>query len=106
MGGKDWESEVLKWQMLFGNEWVYDKVLFEAGIVRQEIPVGFYEVELARRFGNTPCRLRTLEEREAMQAKWDKQQELHRKITVYERIQRTNQKLNEINNDNYIKGTK
>jgi hypothetical protein len=78
-----WEDEVLKWQMLFGNEWVDEKVLFEAGIMRQLIPVGFYvyEVELARIFGNTPCRLKPLEQREAMQAKWERQKHNQRKDT-------------------------
>lgn len=98
-----WEDEVLKWQMLFGNEWVGEKVLFEAGITRQVIPVGFYFVQIEKRAGGKPCKLKTLKQREAMQAKWDKQQDLHRKLNVYERAQQTNQRISGINNDIYAK---
>ena len=39
---KKQEFEVAKWQMLFGNVEVAGKELTRAGIIRQEIPIGFF----------------------------------------------------------------
>ena len=75
-----WEDEVLKWQMLFGNEWVKEKILLDAGVTNNRIPVGFYEVR--RKFHPTLgiYKLKTQEQREAIQARWDKQKELTKKL--------------------------
>ena len=59
MGGKDWESEVLKWQMLFGNEQVLRVDLEDSGILWRRIPVGLFE----RNEWRNLYRLKPLEER-------------------------------------------
>jgi hypothetical protein len=77
VGGKDWEDEVLKWQLLFGNEWVRRVDLDDKGVYGGKIPVGLYEREAWKE----RYRLKPLEEREVIIAAWERQN------TIKERIQ-------------------
>lgn len=81
-----WEDEVLKWQMLFGNEWVSEQKLFDADVLKHYIPVGLYEVQNKIRTGGGMYRLKSLGQRETMQTKWDRQQDLHKKLNTIDRI--------------------
>ena len=71
-----WEDEVLKWQMLFGNEWVRRVDLEDKGVGGNIIPVGLYERNHPSEF----YRLKPLEEREVIIGAWERQNAIKERI--------------------------
>ena len=82
---KDWEAEVLKWQMLFGNEWVEKVDLEESGVYGGKIPVGLY---LRYPFKEV-YRLKPLEEREKLLCRLEAQNKLIKERILYEQSRKS-----------------
>ena len=71
----DWENEVLKWQMLFGNDWVGMRTMHEVGIDWKCIPFGLFKSDTK----GMRRKLIPLKDRETFIKNWEAQRLIGRK---------------------------